>query len=244
MKKTIAFLVASYFLAFSSQAAISMDRTRIIFSGDENSVSLTVNNKNMQLPYLAQGWLQNDKDVKITDPFTILPPIQRIDPGKSSQLRIEALASVANLPQDRESLFFFNLREIPPASKKSNVLQIALQTRVKMFYRPKSIVLDSTQMKNAPWQNELVLVKKEGTFYAKNPTPYYIVINSVKKSADSVKNDKFSAMDLAPFSEKNMNIDSVQLGNSPIVTYINDFGGQVDLTFKCSANECRVNKGN
>ncbi len=36
-------------------------------------------------------------------------------------------ASDKNLPQDRETVYYFNLREIPPKSNKPNTLQIALQ---------------------------------------------------------------------------------------------------------------------
>lgn len=45
-------------------AAISMDRTRIIFEGMQKSVSLNVANNNKQLPYLAQGWIENEKGEK------------------------------------------------------------------------------------------------------------------------------------------------------------------------------------
>ncbi|WP_223346554.1 fimbria/pilus periplasmic chaperone, partial [Escherichia coli] len=40
---------------------------------------------------------------------------------------------------DRESLFYYNVREIPPKSGKANTLQIALQTRIKLFWRPKAL---------------------------------------------------------------------------------------------------------
>ncbi|MGT9169473.1 fimbria/pilus periplasmic chaperone, partial [Escherichia coli] len=39
----------------------------------------------------------------------------------------------------RESLFYYNVREIPPKSGKANTLQIALQTRIKLFWRPKAL---------------------------------------------------------------------------------------------------------
>ncbi|MED5672825.1 fimbria/pilus periplasmic chaperone, partial [Enterobacter hormaechei] len=101
----------------------SMDRTRIIFEGMQKSVSLNVANNNKQLPYLAQDWIENEKGEKITSPLIVLPPIQRIEPAKSSQVKIEALPAINSLPQDRESLFYFNLREIPPKSDKPNTLQ-------------------------------------------------------------------------------------------------------------------------
>lgn len=44
-----------------SEAAVSLDRTRIIFDGENKSVSLSINNNNKQLPYLAQGWIENEE---------------------------------------------------------------------------------------------------------------------------------------------------------------------------------------
>lgn len=131
---------------FSSTAysAVSMDRTRVIFDGGQKSISLNISNNNKQLPYLAQGWIENAEGQKIQSPLVVLPPVQRIEPGKSSQVKIEALPAINSLPQDRESLFYFNLREIPPKSDKPNTLQIALQTRVKLFYRPKAIIPEKT----------------------------------------------------------------------------------------------------
>lgn len=239
MKKISAFLLSS-FIATHAYSAISMDRTRIIFDGNNNSVSLTVSNKNPQLPYLAQGWLQDANGKKLTAYFTILPPIQRINAGQTSQLRIESLPDIGKLPQDRESLFFFNLREIPPASKKSNVLQIALQTRVKLFYRPASLVMDSTEMRNSPWQNKLILIKKSDGIYAKNPTPYFIILNGIKKNQSAEKLANFTITDVEPFAEKKLSISAEQLGTTPIINYINDYGGQVYLSFSCSATQCQA----
>ena len=130
-------LVGGVFLSMPSQAAIALDRTRVIFDGGQQSVSLSVSNQNKQLPYLAQGWLEDEQGNKIQSPLTVLPPVQRIEPGKPSQVKIQALPAAKQLPQDRETLYYFNLREIPPKSNKPNSLQIALQTRIKLFYRPR-----------------------------------------------------------------------------------------------------------
>ncbi|RTF45642.1 fimbria/pilus periplasmic chaperone, partial [Serratia marcescens] len=67
-----------------AQAAIALDRTRVIFDGSQNSVSLNVSNQNKQLPYLAQGWIEDEQGNKIQSPLTVLPPVQRIEPGKPS----------------------------------------------------------------------------------------------------------------------------------------------------------------
>lgn len=40
-------------------AAVSLDRTRVIFDGAAKSVSLRLTNENKTLPYLAQGWVED-----------------------------------------------------------------------------------------------------------------------------------------------------------------------------------------
>ncbi len=137
---TVALLGA--IVAQQAQAAIALDRTRVIFDGSQKAVSLNVSNQNKQLPYLAQGWIEDEQGNKIQSPLTVLPPVQRIEPGKPSQVKIQALPATKLLKQDRETIYYFNLREIPPKSTKPNTLQIALQTRIKLFYRPAAIAIE------------------------------------------------------------------------------------------------------
>ena len=152
-------LIAGICAASAGQAAISLDRTRIIYNGDEKSVALNIANENEQLPYLAQSWLENERHEKITTgPLVVTPPVQRLEAGAKSQLRLMATPGIGQLPQDRESLFYFNLREIPPKSDKANVLQIALITPVQVFYRPE-------QMKAEPhksWPDRLGRLPEPG----------------------------------------------------------------------------------
>lgn len=46
MMKKLSVLLLGCFVTANAYSAISMDRTRIIYNGDSNSVSLTVSNKN------------------------------------------------------------------------------------------------------------------------------------------------------------------------------------------------------
>ncbi|MBP0644981.1 fimbria/pilus periplasmic chaperone, partial [Mycobacterium tuberculosis] len=84
---------------------------------------------------LAQAWIEDPEGNKIESPLTALPPLQRVEPGAKSQIKIQVTGGTIPLAQDKEALYYFNLREIPPKSNKPNTLQIALQTRVKLFYR-------------------------------------------------------------------------------------------------------------
>jgi P pilus assembly chaperone PapD len=72
----------------------------------------------------------------------ILPPVQRIEPDGRTMIRVQQVADASSLPNDRESVFWLNLREIPPKSDKPNVLMLAMQTRMKVFWRPKGIKVD------------------------------------------------------------------------------------------------------
>ena len=121
-----------------ANAAVVPDRTRVIFEESATSVSVTVSNKNLQLPFVVQSWIEDEQGKKITTPFMVLPPLQRIEPNESSVLRIVKLPQTT-LPLDRESVFYLNIREIPPKSEAVNAMQIALQSKIKLFYRPASV---------------------------------------------------------------------------------------------------------
>lgn len=129
-------------LSLTSQAAIQPDRTRIIFNGNEKASSLKIENQSKQLPYLAYSWIEDEKGNKDDTFLVALPPIQRLNPSAISQVRIVKQDKARSLPQDRETLFYFNVREIPPApeNKGSNaIVQMALQSRLKLFWRPAAL---------------------------------------------------------------------------------------------------------
>ncbi|GJK50596.1 fimbrial protein StfD [Serratia marcescens] len=239
LKTTVALVLLGATVSQHAQAAIALDRTRVIFDGGQNSVSLNLSNQNKQLPYLAQGWLEDEQGNKIQSPLVVLPPVQRIEPGKPSQIKIQALPAAKQLPQDRETLYYFNLREIPPKSNKPNTLQIALQTRIKLFYRPAAIVPSRTDMAT-PWQEQLTLTRQGERYQVNNPTPYYITIVDAgsKKGGEGVKG--FEPFMISPKSQASLTVGAAALGGSPVLTYINDYGGRPQLIFSCSGTSCKV----
>lgn len=230
-------LLATTSLLAGALAAIALDRTRVIFDGGVQSVSLSVSNQNKQLPYLAQGWLEDEQGNKIQSPLTVLPPVQRIEPGKPSQVKIQALPAAKMLPQDRETLYYFNLREIPPKSNKPNSLQIALQTRIKLFYRPAAI---APERNAAPWQEQLTLSKQGDKYVVNNPTPYYVTLVDAasRKGVEGTKG--FEPLMVPPKASLPLTVSAGSVGNSPVLTYINDYGGRPQLSFNCAGAVCKV----
>lgn len=69
-------------------------------------MTLNIANDNKQLPYLAQAWVENEKKEKITTgPIIATPPVQRLEPGSKSMVRLTSTPDISHMPQDRESLF-------------------------------------------------------------------------------------------------------------------------------------------
>lgn len=220
-----------------AQAAVSLDRTRAIFDGGEKSIAMKVSNGNKQLPYLAQAWLEDAQGKKITTgPLVVTPPVQRMEPSAKGMVRVTSTPDINKLPQDRETLFYFNLREIPPKSDKPNSMQIALQTKIKLFYRPEAIKVKNNEV----WQEQLVLTPVSGGYSIQNPTPYYVTIAGMGGSEVQAKEKNgFTAVMLAPKSEQTV---KVAASGTPYLTYINDYGGRLVLAFQCSGSKCEVKK--
>ncbi|MDO7161193.1 hypothetical protein Q5N85_19910, partial [Acinetobacter baumannii] len=74
------------------------------------------------------------------------------------------------------------------------VLQIALQTRIKLFYRPAGIV----QAPGAVWQDKLVLHPQAGGYRIENPTAYYITVIGIGGTAEQAEKGKFDTVMVAP----------------------------------------------
>ena len=218
----------------NSLAAISLDRTRVIFNESEKNVVVNINNDNKQLPYLAQAWLEDDKMNKLTKgPIALTPPVQRIEPGERSLITLTTTALAKELAADRESVFYFILREIPPKSKKDNVMQIALQTKVKLFYRPKSI--ESVAEKD--WHKDIKLMYQRKGYRIINPTPLHLTVIGLAGSGSDIKTNKFEGVMVEPKSE--LYVESKKF-STPHLSFINDYGGRPVIQFTCVADECSV----
>ncbi|MBP6345864.1 MAG: molecular chaperone [Neisseriaceae bacterium] len=228
-------LMLGVLISSAAQAAITIDRTRVVYSGNMNSVSINLSNDNKELPFLAQTWLEDINYQKISSPLVALPPLQRMEPGSKSVIRVTTLPEAESLPQDRESLFFFNVREIPPKSDRSNVLQLALQTRVKLFYRPTAIV----PKRGTVWQEQLTFQRANNQLTVQNPTPFYIVMTGFANDfrAQGGKDlPGFGGLMLAPFATEIISLKA-PVPTTFVLDYINDYGGHPELKFVCDAQQ-------
>lgn len=132
-------IIAAFICGISTcTASMTISGTRIIFPGSEKDVSVRTNNKGNQ-PALVQVWVDDGKTdsilIQVKVPFVVTPPVYRVEPGRGQSVRLVYNGMV--LPQDRESVYWFNMLEIPPApvsSVKKNRLELAFRTRIKIFF--------------------------------------------------------------------------------------------------------------
>lgn len=234
-------LYVSVLFATSAHAALTIDRSRLILNEGERSVSINVENRSKQDPYLAQGWMEDINEEKSNNYITVLPPLQRVEAGGKTMVRLQPLPNVASWPQDRESVLFFNLREIPPKSSQSNVFSLALQSRIKVFYRPKAIAVDA--MKDVlPGTEDITLTRRGDNYVINNPTPYYFSFVEARRELEGKAINEFVPIMVAPKSQDVVPLSIKALGSTPVMMYVNDYGSQRLLPFSCDKEVCKAEK--
>lgn len=229
----------SFTLTPTSKAAISLDRTRVVFPGPVQSVTLDVFNKDEHNSYQTQVWLEDAQGNKLNDKsaFIVIPSEQIVVPKGRINLKIKAMPTTSLLPQDKETLFYLNILEIPPKNDKPNTIQIKLQTRIKMFYRPEMLM----QGKHTHAFQEKIILNKDGTSYiASNPTPFFITLidSNLVKGKDAVKS--FESVVIPPKSSAKIGGVLSASVTTPILFYVNDYGERITLNFHCNETICKV----
>lgn len=209
----------------NSYGALTVSSTRVVFDSDKRNVSLTVANPSDK-PFAVQTWVNTAADDQTTAvPFIASPPLFRLNAGKEQQVQINGLSNT--LPKDRESLFYFNVQEIPQREvSDGNQLNIALRTRIKLFYRPvelKSNPLNSLQ--DLRWSIQKVDGKPRLT--VNNPSPFHVSFVRIELSANGQKvNLKDTPMAL-PLESRTFELDGLKPSPGMQVNFsvITDYGG-------------------
>ena len=230
--RKLALLGAGLAAILHAQASVVIAGTRVVFDAKEREVTIKLSNEG-QLPALTQVWLDkgdaSSSPASIAVPFTVTPPVSRIDPGKGQTLRVFHTGEA--MPQDRESVFWLNVLEVPPVSKDqgdANKLQMAFRTRIKLFYRPAGLAGSAQE---APAKIEWRLVRKgsQAVLEARNPTAFFVSIASLEV-AGAGKVAKFEQGGMVgPGETQEFPLTGEVPTASPMLHYqaINDFGGPI-----------------
>lgn len=223
-----ALLLSSPWLCPIASANVIVTGTRVIYPAAEREVTVRVENAGDEAS-LVQLWADKGNDQLKADeadaPFLIVPPITRIEPGKGQSLRL--IFTQAQVPSDRESVYWLNMLDVPPLPKDSeNYMQVAFRTRLKVFLRPSGLVGEPEE---APAAITWALVKSEKGMALRgtNKSAYYVSFNEVS-AVTPTKTFKGTGGMIAPGSTAEFAIDGLppQLpaGSSVRFTWINDYG--------------------
>ena len=173
------------------QAGVIIGGTRVVFPGNNKETSLSVSNPEQDRPYLIQSWVEGENSGKA--PFLVTPPLFRLDPGQENVLRIVLTRS--GLPQDRETLYWLNIKSVPQLEKSTttNMLHLTVKTRLKLFYRPAALEKGA----EGAWR-QVTFSMRGSTLTAQNPTPYYVNLKQISADGKPVK-ASLAALTLTPF---------------------------------------------
>lgn len=81
--------------SFAANAAVSPDRTRIIYNQSDKSVSVRLTNQSPDTPFLAQSWIEDKDNKKSRTYITAIPPMLRLEAGEQAQVRLMGQATLA-----------------------------------------------------------------------------------------------------------------------------------------------------
>ncbi|MBA3110826.1 molecular chaperone [Salmonella enterica] len=205
--------------SFSHAAGIQIGRTRIIYDASKKEVSLPLVNKEKELPWLIQSWVDTG-DGKTRGPFIVTPPLFRLDPQKEQSLRIAWNGTA--LPGDRESLFYMNVRTIPATAKEDddkNVLRLIYKTRLKLFWRP-------TGLKGTPGETckNLRFTRNGKLLTVINDGAFHSIFDNLR-----LGNSKLEKADMAaPYSSTQIPVPESASGTSVTWRCITDYGNASD----------------
>ena len=168
-------------MSSAAVADIVITGTRFVYPEKEREVSVKLDNVG-EKPALAQVWIDDGNPDATPEtaraPFTLTPPINRINGGKGQTLRM--MYTGESLPRDKESLFWLNVLEIPASRKdKNSQLQLAVRSRLKIFFRPQGLPGTANEAgKSVVWK------KVSGGIEGYNPTPYFVSVARITQDRE------------------------------------------------------------
>ena len=189
-------------VAGRAEAGVALGATRVIYPAGQKQVQLAVTNNDENSTYLIQSWVENADGVK-DGRFIVTPPLF-------------AMKGNNQLPQDRESLFWMNVKVIPSMDKSKlteNTLQLAIISRIKLYYRPAKLALPPDQA-----AEKLRFRRSANSLTLINPTPYYLTVTELNAGTRVLENAL-----VPPMGESTVKLPS-DAGSNITYRTINDYG--------------------
>ncbi|MGY3885107.1 molecular chaperone [Aeromonas aquatica] len=207
---------ALFFITTAAQAGgVVLGATRVIYPQGNKQVSLAVTNTDEKAIFLIQSWITDSAEKKSSD-FVVTPPLFKLLPKKENTLRM-IYVGTNPLPSDRESVYYLNAKAIPAVSEeaqKSNTLQIATQSVIKLFFRPQGL---PTASADAPASLRCNI--ERGMLKVSNPSPYFVTMVNLQ-----IGKTKIANMMVPPLTTESVDVGN--LAGNVVFQSINDYGSQ------------------
>ncbi len=230
------FVLALVLAAPCAVAEMIIDTTRVIYPEARREVTFNVSNVSKEKPSLIQMWVDDGVNTvspeDVVTPFNISPPVARV--GVEGRQVVRMVYTGDPLASDRESLYWFNMLEVPPKSNAENRLSFAIRTRIKLFFRPKGLKGDPGQaMGKVTWK----VVKQDNGWAIEgdNPTPFHMSFLSLNLGEPDQLISVTEGGMLKPLSHASFPVtmtDKLPQKYSLLVAdFINDYGGVNSTSF-------------
>ena len=215
------FALSSLLFAAHAMAVVNVDRTRIIFNAGESSQTLNLKN-GVEYPSVVQIW-SDDGDLMqspelSTAPIFAMPPMMKLSPDEQRAIRL-VLTSRQSLPEDRESLYWLTIYQIPALSRQTGGAEqkilLPLRLRLKVFIRPAA--LDAPQPEDV---HKLRFVVRDRQLTVENPTAWYMSLRL--QFANKVKVDDVL---VAPFGSQPLTLNHIVMHNDEVSFEVFDDNG-------------------
>lgn len=202
-----------------------INATRLIYPQGEQSISVTLRNTQIDKPWLVQALVSLAQDKPAKAPFIVTPPLFRLEPQSTNQVRIAFLNQP--LPTDRESVFYFHTTAIPASEKPGELMatpeiqgtvQFGVGNIIKLFYRPTGLPGSSTAA-----QKNLHFERCEHGLEISNPSAFFVSLDTVTVNGERLPLSTPEQRMLAPYSS-HVWAEQKPYGEVRWTT-INDYGG-------------------
>ncbi|KQN68284.1 hypothetical protein ASE99_02700 [Serratia sp. Leaf51] len=224
-KVTVAAGIMLCCTAFHASAVVNAEKTRVVFNSGSIAESLSLVNSEKE-PVVVQVWTDNGDPTVSPDqvhtPVVINPPVFKMKPGEIRNIRL-LLVSAGSLPQDRESVYWLNIYQIPPNTetqhKGEKKVVLPLKIRMKVFVRPEKI---GELQENDAQKLQFSIDREPGnkTLLIQNPTPWHLTLSSLRSGKTALP-----GVMVAPFTSERVEIPADKtLADKVEYDVINDNG--------------------
>ncbi|MTD27442.1 fimbrial biogenesis chaperone [Erwinia sorbitola] len=206
-------------------ANVIISATRAIYLSEKKEIAVQLLNDGAD-PSLVQAWIDNGNPDSTPEtakvPFLLMPPVVKVPAHGGQQLRVKYLG---NIPiQDRESVYYLNVLDIPPVPENlqgKNVMQLAIRSRIKLFFRPAGLKITLNDM-----ISHLTLTAMNKSILIHNASPYYLTLSALRAGKENLLSE---GLMVAPFSQTTLAVKgSVTRGMPLSVVYLNDYGASIE----------------